>query len=455
MKNVALAVVLLAVAAIAYGLGRRNGSREATNRAPPQVENTETAPKPHMSRAKRAAGEPELKALARGAPFAQNLTSAERGYEAARINLDDALKQIESLPVAERMGFITGIFSFVARNQTPADALKTYQRVPEKFRANALRALVGEWIYARSTLDEDQRHLRREGAFATSGSRVGLEIELASLLASTQPDAELTSAWLDAFSNHSNRSEMLLTLSRSLGSKDLDAVLARMEGWTPWEKERVTQHVLADWSYKSPKEAWEWYRANHSRFEQDLSSSILRPWAESDPEAVKRVLNSMQDPAQRRAAIEAIGKVLAQRNTDDAVAWANGFDDPGERQEANRAIYEAAPRGIGAVLRVENGYPTVTGIVPGSPLDGSGVQKGDQFLEIFESSGARHTLYGRDLSITVNLIRGEPGSQLTLRLLRQNRTSGQIEEHLVPVTRGQLYLNEQNLPNRFTPVRGQ
>jgi hypothetical protein len=448
MKNVALAVVLLTVAAIAYGLGRRHGStRISANRALTHAENTEIIPKPRiMSKTDRATDD-KFNALERGAPFAQNMTSAQRGYEAARINLDEALKQIELLPVAERMGFTTGIFSFVARNHTPADALKVYQRVPEAFRANALRALVGEWIYTRSSLPEDMRYIKREGTYAISGSRFGLEYELTSMLASVQPDGELASAWLDAFSNHSNRSEMLLTLSRSLGDKDPKAALARTEGWTPWEKERATRHVLASWSYKSPEDAWQWYQANRGQFDQDMSASILTPWAEADPQAAKRLLTSIQDPDERRSAIEAIGKVLAAKNTDDAVAWANAFDNPRDREEAHRAIYEAAPRGIGAMLKVQNGYPTVSGIVPDSPLDGSGVQPGDQLLELWESSGAKHALYAKDLSTTVNLIRGEPGSQVTIRLLRQNQTSGRLEEYLVPITRQQLYLNEKALPN--------
>jgi hypothetical protein len=450
MKNVALAVVLLTVAAISYGLGRRHGHNQesSASRALMDVESTNSISKPRLTRkADRGGGQSELSALDRGAPFAQNMTSAERGYEAASINLDDALKQIESLPVAERLGFTTGIFSFVARNHTPADALKVYQRVAEPFRANALRALVGEWIYTRSSLPEDQRHTKREGAYTISGSRFGLEYELTSMLASVQPDAELASAWLDAFSNHSNRSEMLLTLSRSLGDKDPQAALARTEGWTPWEKERATRHILANWSYKSPEDAWQWYQANRGQFHEDMSASILAPWAESDPEAAKGFLNSIQDPAQRKAAIEAIGKVLAGKNTDDAVAWANGLPDPGDRHAANEAIYEGAPRGIGAMLKFENGFPVVTGIVPDSPLAGSEMQVGDQLLELWESGGARQVLYGKDLMTAVNLIRGEPGSELTLRVLRHNKSSGRLEEHLVPITRGQLYLNEKVFPN--------
>jgi C-terminal processing protease CtpA/Prc len=159
------------------------------------------------------------------------------------------------------------------------------------------------------------------------------------------------------------------------------------------------------------------------------------------------VLSSIADPGQRKLAIEAIGKVLAAKNTDAAVAWANGLADAGERQAAQGVIYDAAPRGIGAMLTVENGFPTVRGIVPDGPLDGSGVQPGDQIVELRESNGAKHTLYAKDLTTTVNLIRGEPGSQVTLRLLRQNTTSGQLEEYLVPITRQQLYLNEKTLPN--------
>jgi hypothetical protein len=448
VRNLTVLLVLLIVAAISYGLGRKHGGHHRITSAA----NTETAPKARVIRTAKAPHENPQSALHRGAPFAQNLTSAERGYEAASINLDEALKQIASLPVPERMGFTTGIFSFVARNHTPADALKVYQRVPEALRPNALRALVGEWIYTRSALPEDQRHIKREGTFTVSGSRLGLELELTSMLASSRPDAELAAAWLDAFSNHSSRSEILLGLSSVLADKNPDTVLARTEGWTPWEQERVTQRVLANWADESPKDAWQWYQANRGRFDQDLSSSILNSWASSDPEAVKAILNSIQEQGQRKAAIEAIGKVLARRNTDDAVVWANAFDDPTDRQEAHRAIYEGAPRGIGAVLKLEQGFPTVSGIVPDSPLDGSGVQAGDRILELWESNGAKHPLYAEDLATTVNLIRGEPGSQLTLRLLRRNETSGQFEEHLVPVTRGQLYLNEKMLPG--TPSLG-
>ena len=446
MKNVALLVILLAVAAISYGLGRRHGA-SVGEPAPPTITEAESSGRVSLPKAGiRSRANPVSEhstASDIGLPFAQNMSSFAQGFEAAKADVDEALSRIETLPVPERKGFITGIFSFVARNHSPADALQVYQRVPQASRPNALRALVGEWIYTRSPLDEDMRHIKREGTFGISGFRVGLEVELTSMLASSKPDAELASAWLDAFSKHSSRSEMLLSLAGSLEPGKPEAVLNHMEGWTPWEKERVTRNVLGNWSDQSPKEAWEWYQANRNRFDQDFSSTILEHWAGADPEGMQALLNSMEQPAQRKTAIEALGKALAGRNTVEAVNWANGLADAGEREIANRAVYDGTPRGIGAALGIEQGLPIIRGIVPGSPLDGSGVLPDDKILELWEANGSKQTLYGRDLNTTVNLIRGEPGSELTLRLLRQNKNTGQLEEHLVPVTRGQLYMNEK------------
>jgi hypothetical protein len=453
MKNVVFAVILLVVAGGAYQFGRRQGLHAISAQTSAPI--ISPAAGDHGATSSRGGesfsnnrntdarnyGHPDS-----SAPFAQNMTAAQRGYEAARSDLAAALKQIESLPVSERMGFITGVFSFVAKNQSPADSLKTYQQVPEAFRPNALRALVAEWINSRSPLDEDMRYLKREGTLTISGSRLGLEVELTSMLASTQPDAELTTAWLDAFSTHSSRSEIFSILSGRPALSDPDSVLSRTEAWTPWEKERVTKTFLSNWSYGAPQEAWNWYESRRDRFDQDFSSSIIGPWASSDPDGVKRLLETLKDPGQRATAISAVGKVLGEKNTDEAVSWAEGIADAREREIAQRAVYDGAPRGIGAVLDFDKGFPKLRGIVPGSPLEGTGAKPGDQILEVREANGTSYPLYGRDIQTAVNLIRGEAGTQMALRVLRQNGTTGEFEEHLIPVTRGQLYLNEKSVP---------
>jgi hypothetical protein len=141
-------------------------------------------------------------------------------------------------------------------------------------------------------------------------------------------------------------------------------------------------------------------------------------------------------------------KALARKKTAEAVDWANGLPDVGERAIANQAVYDGAPRGIGAMLAFDQGFPMIHGIVPGSPLEGSGVQSGDQIVGLWEANGAKQPLYGRDLNTTVNLIRGESASELTLRILRRNKDTGKLEEHILPGTRGQLYFNEKEPAER-------
>ncbi len=177
-----------------------------------------------------------------------------------------------------------------------------------------------------------------------------------------------------------------------------------------------------------------------------VTSCGLAAPASADPGLARRLLNPPEDPGQRKAAISAIGKVLAEKNTDEAVAWAESMGDAKEREAAQRAVYEGAPRGIGAVLDFENGFAKLRGIVPGSPLEGTDAKAGDRIVEVRESDGTSHPLYGRDLQTMMSQIRGEPGTQITLRVLRQNGATGELEEHLIPVTRGQLYLNEKLIP---------
>jgi hypothetical protein len=448
MKNLTFVVVLLLVAVASYSFGRRNASSTVQSAAPIPAPSKETISiqKPNGGPVVAANNPPPA-----DAPFAQNMTAAQRGFAAASLNIDDALNTIESLPVPERMGFVHGIFSFVAKNHTPADALAIYKKTPDGQKANALRGLVGEWIYTRSPLDEEARYLRREGTLTINGSRQGLEVELTAMLAAAQPDVELTSAWLDAFSNHSSRSEILSQLAPQMRGDNPAALLKRTEGWTSWEKERFTRQFLSSWAYTKPQEAWEWYQSQRGNLGQDFTSTILGPWVAADSNAATTILSSLTDPNQRQTAIEVIGKMLGERNTNAGIDWADSMVDEKERTAAHRSVYDGAPRGIGAVLDFKNGFPTLRAIVAGSPLDGTGAKPGDQFVELRLPDGSTHPLYGRDLASTVNLIRGEPGSELTLRILRENNKSGSLEEHFIPVTRGQLYLNEKLIPKTATP----
>jgi hypothetical protein len=438
MKNLFLVFLMVVVAGVSYQVGRISGASKAAV-APALVVSAET-------KTAGPAAPIHLQAETPAIPFVQRATHAQRGYEAAQVDIEAALKMAETLPGLERAAFVTGIFSFVAKNFSPAEGLKIYARAPDSLKAPALKALAAEWINSRSPLDEEAKQLKRESALATSGGKMGLEVELSHLLASAKPDAGLTGAWLEAFSKHSGRSEILSIMSGAAPAGEIDSVLSKTDGWTDWEKERVTRNLLGRWAAEKPQEAWGWYQQQKGRFGQDYSWNIFEPWTRSDLDGVKNLLTTVQDPDQRQALIRAVGIAATRKNTEAAVAWADSLPNAEERAAAHRIIYDETPRGVGAVLRAENGFPTLSAILPGSPLDGSGVKPGDQLLEVRTPDGSRRTLYGTDLSVAVNLIHGEPGTEVTLRLLRQNASSGGFEEHLIAVKRGQLMLNEKFLP---------
>jgi C-terminal processing protease CtpA/Prc len=239
---------------------------------------------------------------------------------------------------------------------------------------------------------------------------------------------------------------MLPALAGRAIQENPDTLFDRTKGWTDWERERAARKVLEDWAGRAPQEAWNWYQTQQDRLGQELAPSISETWARADPEAAKAMLNSLSEPAQRQMAIESIGKSLALRDSAAAVAWADGLEDPEEQAAAHRSIYEATPRGIGAAISTENGFLTLRDIVPGSPLEGTGVQRGDQIVEVRQADGTRQSLYGAPLETAVKLIRGEPGSEVELRILRHNQSSGQLEELRVPVRRGQLYFGGPPAP---------
>jgi hypothetical protein len=457
MKRIAIyAAVLLVVAGLFYRLGRKQGAKAIEEVHLGLVQTDAKASEASRLRTNVVKGEelPDPGAWARSHStrsnewFLQGMASAQAGYAATQANLVEALTRIETLPISERKGFITGVFAFVGRQYSPAEALEIYKQQGEKVRGDALRALVAEWISGRSNLDEDRRHLLRDQSLGTSAGRLGLEVELAAVLASSQPEGDLSGAWLDAFANHPGRSEMLSVLAGKMMLANPDRLLERTEGWTTWERERAARSVLADWASTAPQDAWNWYQGHQDRWAGDVASSILETWAGSDPEAVKGVLNSLSNEADRRAALQSIGKALAQRATQEAVTWAESLPNTAEREIANDAIYEATPRGIGAVLNFDSGFPTLRSVLPGSPLEGTGVQPGDQIVEIRQADGPAQNLYGVGMESAVKLIRGEPGSELELRVLRPKASSGGFEEILVPVRRAQLYFDNSSLPKR-------
>ncbi len=160
MKNVIVIVALLLVAIGSYSVGRMHrigpitGGLAANSKLKSSARRLEITEE-HSEQGSVKGREMDAQGADLDLPFGQTAASSERGFKRAATNLEDAIQEAQSLPVAERMGFITGLFSFIARNKSPQVALRIYKSVPETMKKYSLRALVSEWINSRCPLSDD------------------------------------------------------------------------------------------------------------------------------------------------------------------------------------------------------------------------------------------------------------------------------------------------------------
>jgi len=88
------------------------------------------------------------------------------------------------------------------------------------------------------------------------------------------------------------------------------------------------------------------------------------------------------------------------------------FLGPEDLKELNAGI-EQKIAGIGAVLRAEAGQVVVQGLLPGSPATAGGLRSGDRILGIDGTE-----LPPNQLAMAVKLLRGPPGTKVTLDVMR-------------------------------------
>jgi C-terminal processing protease CtpA/Prc len=131
-------------------------------------------------------------------------------------------------------------------------------------------------------------------------------------------------------------------------------------------------------------------------------------------------LDTLSGPEDRRLAIEAISASLAAQGTDQALDWVESLADVEERDTGMQAVYQNTPKGIGAVLKLESGFPKISDIMPTGGLASTDLREGDLIVQAKDSGKDPHNLYGRNMQDIVGLLRGTPGSGVEIRVLREN-----------------------------------
>jgi len=179
-------------------------------------------------------------------------------------------------------------------------------------------------------------------------------------------------------------------------------------------------------------------RAQNVRGQQQSRAAAA---AAVDPAIALQAAMEIADAAARRAAMMKIFAAWAASDTQTAFEFADTLADPADQDAALQAIESVAPVGIGVALRMENGFPLIFDLVPGSNADiGGQVGVGDVILAVGQGDGELVSLEGMQMEDIVGLVRGAPGTPVDLVVIPADAEPGD-EPVIVEIPRAQIIFN--------------
>jgi len=157
----------------------------------------------------------------------------------------------------------------------------------------------------------------------------------------------------------------------------------------------------------------------------------------SDP-AAAMALSQQVAESDRAAFYQALFSAWAGYNTQAAFDAAGALDDPDDRDSALQTIQSVAPVGIGAALRMDDGFPVVNSLMPGAAADMSGqLAVGDRIIAVSQGDGDFESVQGMSLQEIVGQVRGPAGTVVELAIIPANADPGS-EPEFVAIPRGQI-----------------
>ena len=194
-------------------------------------------------------------------------------------------------------------------------------------------------------------------------------------------------AWMEAFAEHPGRAAIAGSYAAAHIAENPAEALALAKDFTPWERQQFLNAAIPQWAAKDPAAVLAWLRLQTQPVPNSLRSRIFEAWADANPDSARAELAILTDPDERLELARALGHAMADQGTREAVAWAESLPEPALRDAVHEAIYEATPRGIGALMANEEGFPTIKGVLPDSAAQQAGLQTGDRLVEISGASG--------------------------------------------------------------------
>lgn len=157
----------------------------------------------------------------------------------------------------------------------------------------------------------------------------------------------------------------------------------------------------------------------------------------ADPAAAFALVAQLPE-AERTKFFDSVFAGWAENDTGAALDWAKQLADPAERDAAIQSIRSVAPVGIGAALRMDDGYAVINQLLPGTPAELSGqLHAGDRILALAQGDNSFVDAHGMALKDLVDMVRGAPGTVLQLQVLSADSPPGS-QPQVVSITRDQI-----------------
>lgn len=218
----------------------------------------------------------------------------------------------------------------------------------------------------------------------------------------------------------SQRASLLGEAASVLAGSDPAAAVRLGESLSGDDQTTFLRGFAVGWAQTNHAAAWAWAaQVPDAAMRTQLQASIVEVEAVKNLPAAIEHYRMLPESDARAGAAAQIASQWAATDTVAAQRWIDTLASPEERTEAMRGFQTSAPVGIGVALQVDaDGVASVNTLMPGSSAMRSGaLQPGDRIVGISDASGQWVDARELRLEELVKLIRGKPGTTVSLRVL--------------------------------------
>lgn len=341
-----------------------------------------------------------------------------------------ALRALAELaPGVERNAMTRGIFESLARGDAAQAIAYASQTHPGTERDAALTTLLEGWT---GSADNNAPE-RRANRIASVGLEAGLGLEL---MEGNSPRPDLAVIWAQELTLC--RGKALLLGTAAAAEVKTDPALAASYGseLTGEDQRTFNQQLITSWAPIQPEAAWQWSGGlADPAARAEAQNLAVEAQSSTNPQGAVAKLALLPAGDQRNQTLKVVAENYGKTSTDAALTWAQTLS-PTDASVANAAISSVAPTGVGIMLAAEEGYPTISGLIPNMGAARSEqIHPGDRIMGVSQGDNQFVDAKQLDLMELVKMVRGTAGSLVQLQIAPALPGGGYGAPTVVPVIR--------------------